>query len=196
MFYKDATNADGLKYSCKVCDSDAISKRHVLRKRQLLYNYTQTKVCGTCKCEKPINQFHKQPRRRDGLSKNCRECNNKVEVVRMRTKRSSKNYTKINIEYNKKYMSDKPELQRAHTATRKMPRLSGCVLHHWSYADSDVRDVVELTYSQHKMIHSILKYDQQRLVFVTAEGVVLDTRDKHLSFINNTLKVYGYEKSN
>jgi hypothetical protein len=37
-----------------------------------------TKVCGGCNTAKPITQFHKSKRTKDGLQTRCAECNNKA----------------------------------------------------------------------------------------------------------------------
>lgn len=57
----------------------------------------ETKKCSTCGEVKSINEFYKRKRRKDGLSSQCKCCENKVK------KEYRKNHHKEIKEYRKKY---------------------------------------------------------------------------------------------
>lgn len=47
---------------------------------------TQTKVCSKCKTEKPLEEFHKNRSKKDGLNCWCKGCLNTCNTVRRRTR--------------------------------------------------------------------------------------------------------------
>lgn len=73
----------------------------------------ETKKCSTCKEVKPINEFYKHKRQKDGLYSQCKYCANKVR------KEYYKKHLKERIEYQKKY---KKEHRKEHTEYNKKDR--------------------------------------------------------------------------
>lgn len=66
-------NKDGLCSWCRTCSSDHN------RDRSLTLNYVvdpemREKLCGKCKNTKPVDQFDRNRRRKDGLQNRCRAC--------------------------------------------------------------------------------------------------------------------------
>jgi hypothetical protein len=58
-------------------------------------------------------------------------------------------------------------------------------LHHWSYSDENLRDVILLNRSTHKRLHALLNLSLDKLCFIVKEtSELLDTKEKHLKFIN------------
>lgn len=53
----------------------------------------ETKICNTCKDNKPLSEYHKNNTKKDGLSSMCKECRKK--------------YIRIHYENNKQYYLDK-----------------------------------------------------------------------------------------
>jgi hypothetical protein len=53
--------------------------------------------------------------------------------------------------------------------------------HHWNYNLID--DVIILNKKLHRFIHRYLVLNETTLIFETIEGYLLDTKEKHLSYI-------------
>lgn len=51
---------------------------------------TKTKICSKCKKEKPLSEFHKDPRGKDGYRSTCKECRSYKERDDIKTKICSK----------------------------------------------------------------------------------------------------------
>jgi len=59
-------------------------------------------------------------------------------------------------------------------------------LHHWSYSDENIRDVILLNRSSHKRLHSLLTIDiEKRCYFISDTKELLDTKEKHVNFIKS-----------
>jgi hypothetical protein len=58
----------------------------------------------------------------------------------------------------------------------------GLNIHHWSYNEAHYKDILYLTMEMHNKLHSFLTYDQPKKMYRTKEGVLLDTKDKHLAY--------------
>lgn len=50
----------------------------------------ETKVCTRCGQEKPLEEFNKDSRKRDGLASHCKECHNKICKAYLDKKRAEK----------------------------------------------------------------------------------------------------------
>jgi arylamine N-acetyltransferase len=55
-------------------------------------------------------------------------------------------------------------------------KIKGNHLHHWSYNEEHYRDVIELEESDHNLIHRLTTYDQERKMYRTQDGVLLDSK--------------------
>jgi len=78
--------------------------------------------------------------------------------------------------------------------TGEMKRISGN-RHHWNYADTHRLDTIILTRKDHKLFHGYLVYDQREKLFRTQYGKLLDTRQKHISYLKETLEKKSNEKA-
>ena len=58
-------------------------------------------------------------------------------------------------------------------------------LHHWNY--NLIEDFIIIDIKDHRKIHRYLTVDNQTGLFSTKNGVLLDTKQKHLDFINTIL---------
>lgn len=91
-----------------------------------------TKVCTTCKTEKPIlGNFTKNVARKDGLHHSCRDCQS--------------NYTKQHYKNNKKYYKDKKlnygkTIQEAITKAKSKPCMDCKIIYPPYVMDFDHRD--------------------------------------------------------
>jgi hypothetical protein len=55
--------------------------------------------------------------------------------------------------------------------------------HHWSYNEEHQIDVIDLSQKDHFKAHRFIIYDQERMMYRNLEGVLLDTKEKHLKYI-------------
>ena len=92
---------------------------------------------------------------------------------------------KIIAAYNAKY----PEKYYARLKSASLnPPQNGMHKHHWSYLPENVKDVIWLQPKDHLKAHRFLVYDQERLMYRSCfDNVLLDTKEKHLAFIENCL---------
>mgnify|MGYP003526246449 CR=1 FL=1 len=88
----------------------------------------------------------------------------------------------------KSYFLRYPEKYKAKIAVRGIPKEAGYQHHHWSYNDADITDCIQLTGKEHSLVHRHIKYDPSlKLYRIKENGELLDTREKHESFIFGTV---------
>jgi hypothetical protein len=95
-----------------------------------------------------------------------------------------------------KYRNRYPEKYGAKNASQRIKKALVCnENHHWSYNEEHWKDVIELTKKDHARLHRFIEYDQERFMYrvsvennVIPKGELLDTRDRHLEFIEWTKK--------
>ena len=71
-------------------------------------------------------------------------------------------------------------------AIKAMPRLSE-VRHHWSYLPEHRTDVLHITVSEHHKAHRFMVYDQERMQYRTLDGVLLDSKESHETYIRQRI---------
>lgn len=85
----------------------------------------------------------------------------------------------IMARYKEKY----PEKQKAKNLSFGLkPSIPGNQLHHWNYNIQFAKDVIELSVSDHNLLHRHLVYDTEKFIYTTLEGIPLDTKEKHIEF--------------
>jgi len=95
-------------------------------------------------------------------------------------------------EYDKKYLEKYPEKRKARNSIQLIKVADGYHKHHWSYKKENWDDFFILKSSLHSKIHSYLIYNHKNLCYETKSGLLLDTRDKHNTFIKSIKsKTYG-----
>jgi len=87
-------------------------------------------------------------------------------------------------EYRRKYR----EKQNAHNFVRRhMDIPDEMHAHHWSYTKRHRGSVILLTHENHTALHRHLEYDADEKMYRTADGQLLDTREKHICFVREVL---------
>ena len=90
-----------------------------------------------------------------------------------------------------RFKSKYPEKYKAKCLSSNLnPTTKTNELHHWNYNIEFAKDVIELSKSDHAKIHRFIKYDQKTFMYKDLNGVLLDTKQKHLDLINKVLNYF------
>ena len=104
-----------------------------------------------------------------------------------RHKEYCKEYRRANKEKNleavRRYAKKHAVRVAAQTKAKKIQCPEGKVRHHWSYQTENALDIILMTKEDHQYYHRFLKYDHERLCWKTVGGCLLDTKDKHIYYI-------------
>ncbi len=148
---------------------------------------TTNKKCFKCDETKPIEDFYKHHRMKDGHLNKCKKCTRldvykNTEIKKLDPEWLEMERERCRIKQMKLKLTDLGLLQlQARSAVRGSVNnvlSSGFNLHHWSYNEQHHTDVIKLSYKDHRKIHRYLDLDIYSLMYRSRSGELLDTREK------------------
>lgn len=169
----------------------------------------ETKICTKCFTEKTSEEFYKHPSTKDGRDSKCKECAKKASDINFKRKiaelpgflESEKNrarekfhrlYKEVrpsperHAEIMKEYKNRFPEKKLAQSRSGTLPKLTDRQqYHHWSYNKNHWKDCIVFGELEHRKLHRYMTYDQERMMYRTTSGVLLDTKGAHIKYYNS-----------
>lgn len=170
-----------------------------------------TKKCFKCGTEKPLDEFYVHKMMGDGHLNKCKACTRKdaeerrafleendpgwveqeKERHRIKAIRYWENGVRPTPEAKKasmdRYKINYPEKYAAKSASRSVPKKPGHERHHWSYNKEHYKDIIYIKKKEHMLAHRHMIYDQERMMYRTTGGELLDTKIRHEEYIKNII---------
>lgn len=166
------------------------------------------KQCFKCGQTKYFSDFYKHNQMADGYLGKCKDCTKNDTKKREQEKLKNEDWKKQEKErHRKKYYrlgykeKHKPTLENKKKSMDKYkekypekiiakslcgnlkPTVKENQLHHWSYNIEHVKDVIELSKSDHYFLHRHIVYDQERMMYRRCDTMqLLDSKELHFDF--------------
>lgn len=86
------------------------------------------------------------------------------------------------------YKAKYPEKIAAHSAISNVKIPNGKHGHHWSYNKEHYKDLIFIAHADHYTAHRFMIYDQERMMYRTKDGILLDTKEAHVEYINQFIE--------
>lgn len=160
------------------------------------------KKCFKCGIKKELSDFYVHPAMRDGHLNKCIECTKK-DVAERELKlradpawcekerlRSKEKYYRLNYRESQ-YLLNKKKLYKNATYKglhKKLNLKKDEIAHHWNY--NYLSDIIVLKNKFHRFVHRYLILNSDSLTFYTIENTHLDTKEKHLNYIESLKKLF------
>jgi len=156
------------------------------------------KICFKCGVEKEITEYYKHPQMSDGHLNKCKSCTVKdskkttdkktstPEGLEKERERHRNKYRRLGYREKQKIWDEKRPWKSSYkykNLHRKFKTPKGIELHHWSYLDENIEDIILLETKSHKIAHTFLIFDNEKLMFRDLNNELLDTKEKHLLYL-------------
>lgn len=166
LFHKNAKSPDGFRTKCKscVCKKQSVYRKNNSEKVKL---YIRDYIAKN-------KEYYKQ------YQKNKYIKSDRVIMTEDEKKIKKK-------EYDKKYHLKYPEKRKAKIAVNYFKVDKGYHKHHWSYNKQHYFDIILLTNKQHLSLHKFIKYCTDSFYYKSIDGILLDSRDKHMKYIQELI---------
>lgn len=169
-----------------------------------------TKVCLRCNTEKEITEYYAHKQMADGHLNICKLCKRTEEKNRFSVNRKNPDWVEKERERGREkfhrlykgikaspdakkramdnYKAKFPEKNKARSAVGNFKIPVGKHGHHWSYNEEHHKDLIFIDISDHYTAHRFMIYDQERMMYRTKDGELLDTKERHIAYINQYIE--------
>lgn len=166
----------------------------------------ESKICRKCFETKSIGLFYKHKRMADGHLNICQKCvksrvskrsnalSNNPEWMVQERERGRTKYAKYKYKSSRTtsekfktmtgYYKKFPEKKIAKNMAQRIKIPKGMHGHHWSYNETDAKDLLFVDPKEHLRAHCFMVYDQERMKYRKLSGELLDTKEKHIQYFN------------
>jgi len=156
-----------------------------------------TIICTLCGEEKELNKFYKHKGMPSGYTNQCKECvkkRAKIREIELRKnplwvekekERGRNKYHRLNYKEKQKVWNEKRPWTKSNIykgLNKKLKLKETETAHHWNY--NFLEDVFIIEKKLHRKLHKYLTIDEDTFCFITMEGNLLDTKEKHEYYIN------------
>lgn len=184
-FNKDSASKDGFRGKCKECRRFD-TKKYRLKNSKLINEKKRTHYAEKKEeIKERIRKYYSENKEAINEKRAGHYLDNSKKIKEYQKKYHSKN-PKIKIKTEQKYNKKYPEKIKAKIkAQRNIDiKTKGNHRHHWSYNEEHYLDVIELSEKDHNTAHRFMIYDQERRMYRTLKGELLDTKEGHLLYIS------------
>jgi len=169
------------------------------------------KICRRCGIEKDLSEYYKHAQMKDGHLNICMICKKGDAInqysenmqdfewkIKERKRTRERNIrlgywvkNKPSASSKKKaihsYFEKYPEKLKAQSLCGNIKNPIGKEKHHWSYNNSDLRDITFLAPVDHNKLHCYIEYFQPAKMHKTIFGEPLYTKDRFIKFMDYVL---------